>query len=108
MGLELLKALAVLIIMLGALYLLLRFLKQRMLPHKGMIEMLHYQAFGPKKGIAVIKILDDYMAVGIAEQGISLLSKLDGESVEEELKSRSTEDMQKIKSIWQRAKGGRQ
>ena len=105
MGLELVKVFAALIITLAAVYLLLRFLKQRMLPHKGMIEMLHYQSFGPKKGIAVIKILNDYMAVGIGDQGISLLSKLNQEGVEEALKSHSTEDIvQKTKHRWLRAK----
>lgn len=108
MGLELLKALAVLVIMLAGLYFLLKLLKQKMVPHKGMVEMLHYQSFGPKKGIAVIKIANDYMAVGIADQSISLLSKLDGESVEQELKLQKPEDMtqgiKSIKSIWQRTK----
>ena len=104
MGFELVKALVVLLLMLGGLYLLLRFLKQRMLPHKGIIEMLHYQSFGPRKGIAVVKIIDEYMAVGVSDQGISLLSRLNGESVEEELKSRGAEDTQKMKSIWRRTK----
>ena len=105
MGLELVKVFAALLITLAAVYLLLRFLKQKMLPHKGMIEMLHYQSFGPKKGIAVIKILNDYMAVGIGDQGISLLSKLNQEGVEEALKSRGAEDIvQKTKHKWLRAK----
>jgi len=92
--------------MLGGLYLLLRFLKQRiLLPHRGIVEMLHYQSFGPRKGIAVIKIFNDYMAVGVADQGISLLSKLDREVVEGELKARNTEDNRKLKSIWHSAKG---
>jgi len=105
MGLELVKVFVALLITLAAVYLLLRFLKQKMLPHKGMIEMLHYQSFGPKRGIAVIKVLNDYMAVGIGDQGISLLSKLNGEGVEEALKSQSTEDIiQKTKHRWLRGK----
>ncbi|MGO9016512.1 MAG: flagellar biosynthetic protein FliO [Dissulfurispiraceae bacterium] len=106
MGIELVKVFAALLVTLAAVYLLLRLLKQKMLPHKGMIEMLHYQSFGPKKGIAVIKILNDYMAVGIGDQGISLLSKLNREGVEEALKSQSTENIvQKTKQRWLRAKG---
>ena len=105
MGLELVKVFAALLITLAAVYLLLRLLKQKMLPHKGMIEMLHYQSFGPKKGVAVIKILNDYMAVGIGDQGISLLSKLNREGVEEALKSQSTENIvQKTKQRWLRGK----
>src|SRR5208337_1143930 len=105
MGLEVVKVFAALLITLAAVYLLLRFLKQKMLPHKGIIEMLHYQSFGPKKGIAVIKILNDYLAVGIGDQGISLLSKLNQEGVEEALKSQSTENIvQKTKYRWLRGK----
>ena len=101
MGLELIKVSAALLFTLGAVYLLLRFLKQKMLPHKGMIQMLYYQSFGPKKGIAVVKVLNDYMAVGIGDQGISLLSKLNREGVEEALKSQSTENIvQKTKQRW--------
>lgn len=105
MGLELVKVFVALLITLAAVYLLLRLLKQKMLPQKGMIEMLHYQSFGPKKGVAVIKILNDYMAVGIGDQGISLLSKLNREGVEEALKSQSTENIvQKTKQRWLRGK----
>ncbi len=87
MGLELVKVFAALLFTLAAVYLLLMFLKQKVLPRKGMIEMLYYQSFGPKKGIAVVKVLNDYMAVGVGDQGISLLSKLDREGVEEALKN---------------------
>ena len=94
MGLELIKALIVLLVMLGGLYLLLRFLKQRMLPQRGIIEMLHYQSLGQRKGIAVVKVINEYMAVGIAEQGISLLVKLDRDDVEATLKAQSAEYME--------------
>jgi len=82
LGLELIKVFGALLITLAAVYLLLGFLKKKIQPQKGMIEMLHYQSFGPKRGIAVIKILNDYMAVGIADQGISLLSKLNQDDME--------------------------
>ena len=101
MGLEVVKVFGALLITLAAVYLLLKLLKQKMLPHKGMIEMLYYQSFGPKKGIAVVKILNDYMAVGVGDQGISLLSKLNREGVEEALKSQSTDNIvQRTKQRW--------
>ncbi len=84
-GLELVKVFVALLVTLAAVYLLLRFLKQKMLPHKGMIEMLQYQSFGPKRGIAVIKVLNAYMAVGITDQSISLLSNLNKADVEASL-----------------------
>ena len=105
MGLEVVKVFAALLVTLAAVYLLLRFLKQKMLPHKGMIEMLQYQSFGPKRGIAVIKVLNDYIAVGITDQNISFLSNLNREGVEEALKSQSTEDiLQKTRHRWLRGK----
>jgi flagellar biogenesis protein FliO len=105
LGLELVKVFVALLITLAAVYLLLRFLKQKMLPQKGMIEMLHYQSFGPKRGIAVVKILNDYIAVGIADQSISLLSKLNPADMAEALKSQKAEvAIQNTKHRWLRTK----
>ncbi|MFO0752722.1 MAG: flagellar type III secretion system pore protein FliP [Thermodesulfovibrionales bacterium] len=89
MGFELLKVTLILLLILGGMYLLLRLLKQKILPRKGMIEMVHYQALGPRRGVALIKVLNEYLVVGIAEGSISLLSKPDPASVEESLKGES-------------------
>ena len=103
MGIELIKVTLALLIVLGGLYLLLRFLKQRILPHKGMIEIVQYQPFGPKKGIAVIKVLKEYLVVGVADENISLLSKPNPIDVEEALKQQpavsSQESRGKIKDL---------
>ncbi len=89
MGFELIKITVALLIVLGALYLLLRLLKQRVLPHKGMVEIVQYQPFGPKKGIAVVKVLKEYLVVGIADENISLLTRPNPADVEEALKQQS-------------------
>jgi flagellar biosynthetic protein FliP len=86
LGFELIKAVVVLLALLGGLYLLLRFLRGRIMPKKGIIEMVHYQPFGPKKGIAVVKIVKDYVALGIADENISMLGRLNTADVEESLK----------------------
>jgi len=86
LGFELIKITIALLIVLGALYILLRFLKQRVLPHKGMVEIIQYQPFGPKKGIAVVKVLKEYLVVGIADENISLLTKPDPADVDEAIK----------------------
>jgi flagellar biosynthetic protein FliP len=85
-GLELIKAVMVLLALLGGLYLLLKFLRGRIMPKKGIIEMVHYQPFGPKKGVAIVKIVKDYVALGIADENISLLGKLNPADVEESMK----------------------
>jgi flagellar biosynthetic protein FliP len=76
----------VLLALLGGLYLLLKFLRGRIMPKKGIIEMVHYQPFGPKKGVAIVKIVKDYVALGIADENISLLGKLNPADVEESMK----------------------
>lgn len=106
MGFELIKITVALLIVLGALYLLLRLLKQRVLPHKGMVEIVQYQPFGPKKGIAVVKVLKEYLVVGIADENISLLTRPNPADVEEALKQQSAVNGQqsagKIKDLIKR------
>ncbi|MDA8339138.1 MAG: flagellar type III secretion system pore protein FliP [Nitrospiraceae bacterium] len=107
MGIELIKVTLALLIVLGGLYLLLRFLKQRILPHKGMIEIVQYQPFGPKRGIAVIKVLKEYLVVGVADENISLLSKPNPIDVEEALQKtevRSQKSEVRIKDLLKRSK----
>lgn len=86
MGFELIKVTVALLIVLGGLYLLLRFLKQRVLPNKGLIEIVQYQPFGPKKGVAIVKVLKEYLVLGIADESISILSKPNPSDVEEAMK----------------------
>ena len=86
MGFELIKVTIALLVVLGGIYLFVRLLKQKMLPDDEIIKILHYQAFGQKKGIAVIKVLKEYLVVGVADANISLLSKLNPSDVEETLK----------------------
>ncbi|MGO9380335.1 MAG: flagellar type III secretion system pore protein FliP [Dissulfurispiraceae bacterium] len=83
MEFELIKALVVLLALLGGLYLFLKFLRGRIITGKGIIEMVHYQSFGPKKGVAIVKIVKDYVVLGIADENISLLGKLNPADVEE-------------------------
>jgi flagellar biosynthetic protein FliP len=94
LGFELIKVTVALLIVLGGLYLLLRFLKQRVLPQKGIIEIIHYQPFGPKKGVAIVKVLKEYMVLGIADESISLLSKPNPSDVEEAMKQSSSVERQ--------------
>ncbi|MEW5744012.1 MAG: flagellar type III secretion system pore protein FliP [Nitrospirota bacterium] len=85
MGFEVVKVALALLVVLGGIYVLMRFLKQRVFPQKGVIEMLHYQPFGPKKGIAIVKVVREYMVIGVTDENISLLSKLNPADVQEAL-----------------------
>ncbi len=90
MGIELLKVTIGLLIVLGGIYLLLRFLKQKVLPQRWMIELIHYQPLGTKRGVAIIKVLKEYLVVGVADENISLLSKLNSSDVEDALKQQGS------------------
>jgi len=98
-GFELIKAVVILLALLGGLYLLLRFLKGRIMPGKGIIEMVHYQSFGPKKGVAIVKIVKDYVALGIADENITLLGKLSPADVEEALKQAEPKTVMPVSGI---------
>lgn len=87
MGMELIQIVVALLFVLGGIYLLLKFLRGRILPRNGMVEMLHYQSLGPKKGIAVIRVLKEYLVVGIADESISILSRPSPSEVEASLKN---------------------
>jgi flagellar biosynthetic protein FliP len=107
LGFELIKVTVALLIVLGGLYLLLRFLKQRVLHNKGLIEIVQYQPFGPKKGVAIVKVLKEYLVLGIADESISLLSKPNHTDVEEALQKtedRSQKSEVGIKDLLKRSK----
>lgn len=92
MGFEMLKVTAILLVILGGMYALLRFLKQRMLPRKGIIELIHYQALGPKRGIAIVKVAKDNLVLGVSDQNISLLTKMSSADLEESLRHETPEE----------------
>jgi flagellar biosynthesis protein FliP len=84
-GFELIKAAIVLLVILAGFWFLIRYLKGRMMAKNGLIEMVHYQSFGPKKGVAIVKILKDYVVLGVADANISMLGKLNQAEVEESM-----------------------
>ncbi|KAF0179002.1 MAG: flagellar biosynthetic protein FliP [Nitrospirae bacterium] len=86
-GFELLKALLALLFVLGVLALVLKLVKGRILPQRGIIEMLHYQPLGPKRGLAIVRVSQEYMLVGLGDESVCLLTKLDADRIEKELNS---------------------
>lgn len=51
------------------------------------IEQLDYLALGPKRGIAILQVVDKTLCVAISEHGIELLCELDGSAFAERLES---------------------
>lgn len=78
---EYFKAILSLIFIIVALYIVLRLMKNKINPGKGFIQIIYYQPIGYKKGIGVVKAFDEYLLVGISEQGINLISKLDSSKI---------------------------
>lgn len=93
-GFELLKAMGALLIVLIVLVFVLRAVKGRILPQQGVIEMLHYQSLGPKRGLAIIRVAKEYLLVGVGDQGVSLLTKLEGNDIESALAKSESPVMQ--------------
>lgn len=88
---ELLKLSFVFIALMGALYFVLKLLKSRMIPSKGMLQIVHYQPLGAKRGVAVVKVLKDYLLLGLTEEHISLLAKLNSAEIEQYLKDHGSD-----------------
>uniref|UniRef100_UPI003EBF41E7 flagellar type III secretion system pore protein FliP n=1 Tax=Thermodesulfovibrio autotrophicus TaxID=3118333 RepID=UPI003EBF41E7 len=100
---EYFKLIASLIFIIAALYIVLRLMKNKINPGKGFIQIVYYQPIGYKKGIGVVKAFDEYLLVGISDNGINLLSKLDTSKIKAIFETQQEER----KSVWQKIfKGG--
>lgn len=100
---EYFKVIASLVFIIVALYVVLRLMKNKINPGRGFIQIIYYQPIGYKKGIGVVKAFDEYLLVGISENGINLISKLDPSKI----KAIFDEPAFEKKPVWQRIfKGG--
>ncbi|HQD36689.1 MAG TPA: flagellar type III secretion system pore protein FliP [Thermodesulfovibrio thiophilus] len=95
---EYFKVIASLVFIIAAMYIALRLMKNKINPGKGFIQIIYYQPVGYKKGIGVLKAFDDYLLVGISENGISLLSKLDSAKI----KAIFDDEIHEKKPAWQK------
>ncbi|MDX9714372.1 MAG: flagellar biosynthetic protein FliO [Dissulfurispiraceae bacterium] len=82
---ELLKISFIFIALLGGLLVVLKLLKSRIIPSKGMLRIVHYQPLGPKRGVAVVKVMKDYLLLGMTDVNISLIARLNASDVEQYL-----------------------
>ncbi len=79
---EYLKVILSLLFIIAALYFILRIMKNKINPGKGLIQIIYYQPIGYKKGIGVVKAFDEYLLLGLSENGINLITKLDASKIE--------------------------
>ncbi len=100
---EYFKIIASLLLIIAAVYMVLRLMKNKINSGKGFIQVIYYQPIGYKKGIGVVKAFDEYLLVGISENGINLISKLDSSKIKTIFEDNSEER----KTVWQKIfKGG--
>uniref|UniRef100_A0A7C4EK80 Flagellar biosynthetic protein FliP n=1 Tax=Thermodesulfovibrio aggregans TaxID=86166 RepID=A0A7C4EK80_9BACT len=100
---EYLKIILSLLLIIASGCLLLRVMKNKINPGKGFIQVIYYQPIGYKKGIGVVKAFDEYLLVGISENGINLISKLDYTKIKAVFEDESSQK----KPSWQKIfKGG--
>lgn len=80
---DLFKAFLPLFVIVGILYLVLRYIRKFYVPVKGVnisnfqVKVLTTQMIMPKKYVAVIKIKDSVLVVGMSDNSMSLLKELD-------------------------------
>ena len=78
---SILKTIGALLLVLGLLLILMQFLRKlgmgnRQLPHGPLIRVLDTRMVAPKKHVAVLDIAGEFIAVGITDQQVSLLTSL--------------------------------
>ncbi len=81
-----LKVVGGLILVVGLMLLFFVWLKklgfsQKTLHQGSLIQVLDTRLIGPKKYVSVLKVADECIAVGVTEQQISLLAKLDSRQI---------------------------
>lgn len=80
---DILKALFPLVIIIGILYLVLRYVRRFYAPVKGInvsnyeIKVLTTQMIMPKKYVSILKIKDKILVVGMSENSMNLLKELE-------------------------------
>ncbi len=97
---EYLKVIISLLIVIAVLYFVLRIMKGKITAGSGFIRMLYYQPIGYKKGIGVVKAFDEYYLLGITENGINLITKLDAEKIEAIFEKETEEKKSKLQKIF--------
>ncbi|HIJ77734.1 MAG: flagellar biosynthetic protein FliO [Desulfobulbaceae bacterium] len=84
------KTLGSLAIVVGLMLLLLYFIRKAGLTETGnrqtgLIKIIQSKLVGPKKQVSILKIGEEYIVVGITEQNINLLTKIDNQATIEQI-----------------------
>jgi flagellar biogenesis protein FliO len=64
-----------------------------------LITVLAYQSFGPRKGIAALKIGPEILLIGVTSTDLKLLKTLDENELEPEIQKEVSDKLQKLRSM---------
>lgn len=92
------------LILVGALaYLVLKFMGSKNLLPKMQgraVKVIERQYLSPKQYLCIVKVLDEYLLVGVADNSINTLKELDKESVENFLNDKPQANQVEVKDYW--------
>lgn len=97
---EYLKVIGSLLLVIIALYMIIRLMKTKINSGKGYIQIIYYQQIGYKKGIGILKAFDEYYLIGVSDSNISLLNKLEPSKVRTLFEDKETENKIKLPKIF--------
>ncbi len=80
--------LAIICLFLIGMAFLLKRLKNRAMikPNKNLFKIIYSQQIAPKKELILIKIYDEYLLLGVTDQNINLIEKIDSQNLKEKIK----------------------
>lgn len=87
-----------LVAVIGMIALLGLFLRRRQ-GKAGLINILSYQSFGPRKGIAALRIGREILLIGITSTDLKLLKSLDENDLEKETVRDINEKLKRLRAI---------
>lgn len=64
-----------------------------------LITVLSYQSFGPRKGIAALKIGPEILLIGVTSTDLKLLKTFDENELEPEVQKEVSDKLQKLRSM---------
>lgn len=64
-----------------------------------LITVLAYQSFGPRKGIAALKIGPEILLIGVTSTDLKLLKTFDENELEPEVQKEVSDKLQKLRSM---------
>jgi flagellar biogenesis protein FliO len=74
-------------------------LYRRKQKQSNIINLIAYQSLGSKKGVAVIRVGNEILVIGVVPNGITVLKTLAAKEVLETMDEASSEQMEKLRQL---------